>query len=469
MSIGEIWRRLGFLLHRGQYERELEEELRFHAEMTGAAQFGNLLQHKEDSREAWGFGPFDRLVQDLRYGVRILRKSPAFTLVAVLSLALGIGANTAVFSLINAVLLRPLPIPHPEELVTLSRTNLRSSGMNSFPYPFYQELMARTDILVDVVCLSGMQPSLSLQGSAERVTGELVSGNYFQALGIAPYAGRLLQRDDETAPGADRVAVLSYWFWQRRFGGDRSIIGTSIRLNTIPMMVVGISPPGYTGLRVGNTPDVRVPVTMQAEMFSGGSMLSERGDYWLDIIGRLKPEMPRGQAEAALTNFTYRYLRQNAIGRKQSEYEKRLLESVRMFLVPAGHGLTSQATRAASQLYVLMTVVGLVLLIACLNIANLLLSRTASRRREIAVRLSLGATRARLVRQLLTESVLLSVVGGLAGVLLANWGARILTSSFTAGQTGVAIDTGPDWRVLAFTLAVSFATGILFGLAPAMK
>ena len=468
MIIGEIWRRLLFLVRRRQHEEELEDELRFHAEMAGSAQFGNVVLHKEDSREAWGFGPFERLTQDLRYAVRILRKSPAFTLVAVLSLALGIGANTAVFSLINAILLRPLPIPHPEELVALSRSNLRSSGMTSLPYPFYKELK-QSNILADLICQAEMDASLSLNGSAEVVTGEMVSGNYFEALGIHPYAGRLLQPDDETTPGANRVAVLSYGFWQRRFASDRSILGKTIRLNTTLMTVVGISPPGYAGLQVGFAPDVRVPITMEAEMYMSESMLNQRGDFWLEIVGRSRPGIARGQAEAALTTITYNYLRQNAAGQKQTEYRKRILESERMSLVSAGSGLQSQATNAAKQLYVLMAIVGLVLLIACVNIANLLLARTATRQREIAVRLSLGATRGRLVRQLLTESILLSMAGASVGVLLANWGARILLSYLTPDKTGVSIDSGADWRVLAFTLAVSIATGLLFGLAPAMK
>jgi predicted permease len=466
MNIGEIWRRLVFFLRRGEYERELEEELRFHSEMAGPAQFGNLALHKEDSREAWGFGPLERLGQDLRYAVRMLRKSPAFPLVAVLSLALGIGANTAVFSLINALLLRPLPILHPEQLVSLSRSNMRSSGMTSFPYPYYQELR-QSNLLTDPICQAAMEPSLSLNGSAEIVGGEMVSGNYFAALGVYPYAGRLLQPDDEAAQ--KHVAVLSYGFWQRRFAGDRSVIGKTIRLNTTLITVVGVSPAGFSGLQAGFAPDIRVPITLQPEMYMSKSMLHQRDDFWLHIVGRAEPGIARSQREAALTTFTYNYLLLNAGGQKLSEYRKRLLESGRMSLLPAGSGIESRVTTAAKQLYILMSIVGLVLLIACVNIANLLLARSATRQREIALRIALGATRLRLVRQLLTESILLSLLGASAGALLAIWGARFLFSYLMPGLTTISIDFTLDWRVLTFTLAVSLLTGILFGLAPAMK
>jgi hypothetical protein len=236
----EIWRRLMFLLRRHQREGELEEEMRFHAEMAGT-EFGNLTFYKEESRLAWGFGVLDRLGQDLRFGIRLLRKGPGFTLAAVLSLALGIGANTAIFSVIYVVLLRSLPVQHPEELVSLNRSTLERSGMSSFSYPFYQQLRDRSGLFAGLLCQTGMHPSLSIHGQAERVTGEMVSGNYFDVLGLHPYAGRLFNRSDETTPGSNAVVVLSYAYWQRRFGGSSSAIGMTVDVNGAPMTIVGVS------------------------------------------------------------------------------------------------------------------------------------------------------------------------------------------------------------------------------------
>ncbi len=467
--IGEIWRRLGFLLRRGRFEQDLEEEMRFHAEMAGRAQFGNLTLLREDSRLQWGFGTLDRFSQDVRFAIRMLRKSPVFTAVAVLSLTLGIGANTAIFSVINAVILRSLPVPHPEQLVALNHADFQNSAMRSFPYLFYRELRDHNDIFSGILCQTGMSPSLSVNGNAERVSGELVSANYFDVLGLRPHAGRLFRAEDETAGGANRVIVLSYSFWRRRFAGDLSIIGKAVDLNTTPMTVIGIGPPEFDSLTTGFNPDVRVPITMQPQMYLSGSMLASRDDWWLHLVGRLKSGVTREEAEAALTARLRRYVKQVNNGQPVSEFRRHVFESTRMNLLPAGTGLATQAERGAKQLWVLMAVVGIVLLSGCLNIANLLLARTAARRREIAVRLSLGAPRRRLIRQLLTESVLLAFAGGAGGVVFAVAGARLLAMFLTAGQPGMSLHVMPDARVLTFTLALSLLTGILFGLAPAVQ
>ena len=466
--MGEIWRKLIFLLRRRQMERDLEEEMRFHAEMSGTAQFGNLTLLKEESRLAWGFGWLERAAHDLRFAARLLRKSPGFTAVAVASLALGIGGNTAIFSVIDAVLLRSLPVRHPEQLVAMSRSTLERSGIGSFPYPLYRELRDREDIFNGLLCQAGMRPSLSVQGNTERVSGEMVSANYFDVLGLRPYAGRLFHRDDETAPGANRVVVLSYGYWQRRFGGAESIIGSSISLNATPMTVVGVSPPEFDGLNAGHSVDVRVPITMQPQMSQGSSMLGNRNDWWLNLVGRLHAGVSRDRAEGELTTLVRRYL-DEAEGERKSAYRRRIIASGRVHLADAGTGLVNREKSAAKQLYVLMAVVALVLLAGCLNVANLLLARTAARQREIAVRLSLGAARARIVRQLLTESILLASIGGVLGMTVATWGSRMLAASLTAGQQGVSINVNPDARILAFTVALSLLTGLLFGVAPALQ
>ena len=466
--MGELWRKFVFLFRRRQLERDLEEEMRFHAEMTGARQFGNITLLKEDSRTAWGFGLLDRFAQDVRFALRMLRKSPAFAVVAVLSLALGIGANTAIFSVIYAVVLRSLPVQHPEQLVALSYSNLQNTGRASFPYPFYRELRDRSDIFSGLICQSGMSPSMSVRGSAERVSGELVSANYFDVLGLRPYIGRLFGPSDETAAGANRVVVLSYGFWRRRFAADASIIGSVISLNTTPMTVIGVSPPEFDSLQPGFSPDVRVPITMEPQMRLENSMLASRGDWWLSLVGRLKAGVSNERADAALTAFLQNYLKQDNAGKTLSEFRKQVLASQRVNLLLAGTGLVTKTKRAAKQLYVVMAVVAIVLLTGCLNLANLLLARTAARKREIAVRLSLGAARRRLIRQLLTESLLLAAFGGTLGLVLATWGGRVLIAFLLAGQTGRSIDVTPNIHVLGFTLGLAILTGILFGIAPAI-
>src|SRR5438270_4354083 len=389
--IGEIWSRLGFLFRRSRFEQDLEEEMRLHAEMAGQARFGNVTLLREDSRLQYGFGAFDRFARDARFAIRMLRKSPAFTAVAVLSLTLGIGANTAIFSVINAVILRSLPVKHPEQLVAFHYADFRNSERTSFPYPFYRELRNHNDLFSGILCQTGMNPSLAVNGNAERVTGEMVSADYFDVLGLRPYAGRLFRPDDETAAGANRVVVLSYNFWRRRFAGDLSVIGKAVDLNTTPMTVIGVAPPEFGSLNTGFDPDVRVPVTMQPQMYLSNSMVNSTGDWWLRVVGRLKPGITSQRAEAALSVRLRRYLEQKDSPQPVSEFRKRVIESTRMNLLVAGTGLATKEQRNAKQLWVLMGVVGIVLLSGCLNIANLLLARTAARRREAALRLSLGA------------------------------------------------------------------------------
>jgi len=460
----EVWRKLKFFLQRRRLERDLAEEMRYHAEMTGQARFGNMTLLKEKSRSEWGFGWLDTCAQDLRFAARLLRKSPVFAAVAIVSLALGIGANSAIFSVIYAVVLRSLPVQHPEQLALLAYDDPGEGRIiRSFPYPFYKELRSHTDLFSSLLCQAGATPSLFVNGTAERVTSEMVSANYFDVLGLHPYLGRLFLRSDETSAGANPVVVLSYGFWQRRFGGDPKIIGATVDLNTTPMTIIGVSPPEFDSLQPGYQPDIRVPITMQSQMELGPSYLESRHDWWLNIVARLQPGVSFQRTASALTVTMQAYIEQNYTGRKLRLFRARHID-----VLPAGTGLETNAKKAAKQLYVLMAVVALVLLSGCLNIANLLLARTAARQREIAVRLALGVARRRLIRQLLTESLLLSVAGAALGLVVAFFGSRVLVSFLLAGQHGVALDAKPDAHVLAFTLLVGLVTGILFGIAPAL-
>jgi predicted permease len=478
--LGELWRRFAALLRRNQLAADLEDEMHLHIELraqqeaeagTGPDQaryaaerrFGNSLLLKESSRDAWGWHWLETFVQDLRYALRTLRRSAGFTAAAVLSLALGIGANTAIFTLINALLLKTLPVPDPQQLVWLGYSNLEFHDGHSFPYPFYRELRDRNSVFSGLACYTGMTPAFGV----ERISGELVSGNYFDVLQVKPYIGRLFTRGDERAPGAERIAVLSYGFWVRRFGADPGIIGKVIRLNSIPMTVIGVSSPGFDGLDVSPPVDVRVPIVMQAEMWAVTSVLENRDDWWMYQVGRLKPGITRVQAEASIQPMLASYLQANSRA-QPDEYRRRLLKSEHIVLSPMARGEQQLGRHFRPALYVLMSVVAAVLLIACVNIANLLLARSTAREREVAIRLAIGAARGRLIRQMLTESLLLAMLGGALGVAVAYGGTRVLIASLPQ-MDRVILDLTPDLRVLGFTFAVSIISGALFGLGPALQ
>ncbi len=469
----ELLRKIRHLLSRQRFESDLEQELRFHLDMAYQEQgpdaarraFGSTLCMKEDTRAAWQIRWLADFASDLRYALRAIRRNPGFAAAAILSLALGIGANTAIFTLINALLLRTLPVRDPQALVLVDRVNMESKGLSSFPYPFYRELRDHNEVFSGVLCYTSVRPSLRVGASPEPVTAELVSGNYFDVLGVRPYLGRLFTQDDDRVPGRERVVVLSYGFWQRRFGGDPGVVGRAVQLDTTPMMVIGVTPPSFDGLERGHPFDVRVPMMMQAEMFWGDLQLESRGDWWLSIAGRLKPGVSRAQAEAALLPMLVHY-EQADQEEPQTDYRRRVLASERIILDPLARGTQHLGNQYRRALYVLMGIVGTVLLIGCVNIANLLLARSAARQREIAVRLALGAGRGRLVRQMLTESTLLAGLGGLVGIGIAYAGARTIVSFF---PETVSLDLTPDLTVLAFTLAVSLCAGLLFGLGPAIQ
>ncbi|MFB3825542.1 MAG: ABC transporter permease [Bryobacteraceae bacterium] len=408
--------------------------------------------------------------QDLRYACRVFRQNPGFTAVAVLSLALGIGANTAIFSLINAVLLRYLPVRAPEELVILARNPPRPSASTN--YPDYVYLRDNAKSYSGVIAYSGVWAwGFAAEGQATQLAGvSMVSGNYFDVLGVTPALGRVFNEEDNKTEGAHPYAVLSHGFWMRAFGGDTGVIGRRVRINGSPFTVVGVSRAGFTGAEVGASPDVFVPVMMVRSLNPSMRDWNTRFFWWLTTIARLKPGVSLQQANAELVVLRERIEANDPRNRRGAPaWDKDRAIRQRGVVLPGAHGFAFMRNMVQKPLLILMVVAGVVLLIACANVANLLLARAAARQREIAIRLSIGAARWRLVRQLLVESVLLSVLGAAAGTAFAWVGVRILMGFAPRGGFPLTLDLTPDWRVLLFLFAVALAAGTLAGLAPALR
>ena len=458
------------LIRGGTQPREAErvalEELRDH---------GLLRQRMDVLRQAHAADPITPgaprqrvtadLWQDLKYASRMLARQRGFTAATTLTLALGIGANTAIFSLVNATLLRQLPVAESSRLVYVGN----GSESGTFSYPEYVDVRDQTDVFESFAAWGGIAVSLNAEEMTDLVTGAVITGSFFETLGIEPAAGRMITRADDVTPGAHPVAVISHGLWQRRFGGRRDIVGRPVLLNGHPFTIAGVTKPGFTGAQVGVVRDLFVPMMMQAIVrppragFSGdmsADLLKVRDNRWLFGIGRLKAGVTREQAETSLTGLATAIDRAARVDSPPHP----------MRASPVDDGIPGQRAQMIPIATLLLGVVGAVLLIACANVANLLLSRTAARRREIAVRLAIGANRWRLVRQFLTESVLLAVTGGALGVVIAWAVVRgFQAAPPPAGALPIALDFTIDRRVLVFSLVLSIVTGIVFGLAPALR
>src|SRR5205807_2941991 len=383
------------------------------------------------------------LFSDCCFALRQLRKSPGFTAVAVLTLALGIGANTAIFSLTDQILLRELAVPHPEQLVILRSPGPAhghtwsdvDNGAQSFSYPMYKGLRERTTVFSGLLACRETTVNVSGHGETQAAHADLVSGNFFATLEVQPALGRLLMPGDETASGANTVAVLSYSYWSRQFGADASILNKPVTVNGVPLTVVGVARKGFYGVQIGLTPDLFIPVTMKAQMAPNPNQtLEDRTDRWLPVVGRLKPGMTVARAEAELQPIYQPTLESDAKLLKLSGDDFKRFISKPLLLISGAHGRLVLQDGAQEPLLVLMSMVGLVLVIACANLAGLLVARGEARQREIGVRLAMGAKRTRLIRQLLTESLLIATAGGAAGVALAWWCLNAIMAAIPPDQ-----------------------------------
>jgi putative ABC transport system permease protein len=415
------------------------------------------------------------LIGELRYAIRSLVKSPGFAAVAVLSLALGIGANTAVFSMLDSVLLHLLPVRNPGELVQLREVGSHygnNNGMNALSYPIYQDFRDQNQVFSGMLSRYQLALSVSFDGRNERSMGELVSGTYFPVLGIRPALGRLFTPEEDRTPDGAPLAVLGYDYWKTRFARDPSVIGRQILVNDHQLTIVGVAEQGFEGVERLFATQIYVPVMMAGQMTTKKKPLEDRRSRWVQVFGRLKPGVNLQYAKASLQPVFHRVLEMEVQQKEfahASSYSRQQFLRMTLDVMPGGAGQNEAKQFLEAPLWAMMAMVGLVLLIACANVANLMIARSTARQKEIAIRLAMGASRLQLVRQLLVEGALLSLLGGLLGLVMLPWTLRLLFGIMPHMDPPIRFETGVNLTVLAFVLAVSLLTAVLFGLAPALR
>jgi predicted permease len=487
---------LRHLLRRQRFDDDLAEEMAFHRDLkqreledrgTLAAQaafdarraLGSQALAQDQSRDAWIWPWLADSIRDVRHAARLLRRNPGFTLVAVLTLALGIGANTAIFSLINALMLRPLAVGSAQQLrffgtaLATGSTGFTPNGPTTlFSYQFFRDFRRDNRVFDDVAAIGSILYTTNgrVAGASgfEKLNVELVSGSYFHTLDVNAALGRVLTDGDDRIPGGHPVAVASYSWWQRRFAGAPTAVGVPISIGPRTYDVVGIAPPGFSGLTVGQSPDVWIPLAMQREISPGWNGLEDRMFQTLHLVGRLKTDVPPVTAQAE-TNVLFRRILTDYVGAPASPQTASNIERASIALTPASRGRSELRSEFSSPLTILMALVGIVLLIACANVANLLLARASARQREVAVRMSLGAGRLRIIRQLLTESFLLGSAGAALGLAFAAAASRLLVAIVSAGTEPVPLRLSTDLSVLSFALGATLLTVLLFGTVPAFQ
>jgi predicted permease len=496
--LSDIRYRLRAVFSRGSLEQELDDELRFHVEreaekyerqgMSHEAavrrarlDFGGVEQMKEASRDMRGIDRLESIVRDLRFSVRSLKSRPAFTLTVIATLALGIGANTAIFTLVDALLLRPLPVSHPEQLVIVSNpaevnnNNVGDPVTDYVSFLLYKDVRARNTAFTDMYA-NGLSGSLDVKigggtdATVEQPHARFVTGNFFAVLGVPAYAGRTFTAAEDETQGQDPVAVLTYEYWQRRFSGSFAAIGSIMRVNDVAVTIIGVTPPGFQGDIVGEPLDFWLPMMMAPVIQPGMGVLNDRAWSWMVMMGRLKPGVTIEQARAQLPAVEANAVREHVSGRLLSEFETNLKDTP-IQVVSGARGFSERRAEYGKALWVLMAAVGLVILVVCANVSSLMLARTVARGREMTVRMTLGAGRGRLIQQMLIEGTLLAIVSSVLGLLAATWGSRLLLTNVSGTNTtrSIAIDTALDARVLAFTAALTLACVLLFGLLPALR